>query len=193
VALGGQTLHWELDGAFTGEISGRMLVDAGCRYVICGHSERRQIFGENDQRVGRKVAAARRAGLVPLLCIGETERQRDDGATLAVVEDQLRHGLGEEGPDWTASQLVLAYEPVWAIGTGRTATPEQVAEVHRFLREALGALIGPDQAAGTRILYGGSVKPANAASLLGIDDVDGALIGGASLDPESFLAIASAA
>jgi triosephosphate isomerase len=193
VSLGGQNLHWEVDGAYTGEVSAHMLVDAGCRYVLCGHSERRQIFGESDQRVGRKAAAARAGGLLPVLCVGETERQRDEGATLTVVEDQLRHGLGAPGPDWTAAQLVLAYEPVWAIGTGRVATPEQVAEVHRSLREALAALVGQEEAGKTRILYGGSVKPSNAADLLGLEDVDGALIGGASLDATSFLGIARAA
>jgi triosephosphate isomerase len=193
VALGGQNLHFEMDGAFTGEVSARMLFDAGCRTALCGHSERRHVFGETDQRVGRKVAACRAAGLIPVLCVGETEDQRDRGATLCEVEAQVRHGLGEPGPPWQADQVILAYEPVWAIGTGRNATPEQAQEVHRFLREILSGMLGAGQGDRLRILYGGSVKPDNAASLLGQPDVDGALIGGASLDPETFLAIARAA
>ena len=192
VAIGGQNLHWEIDGAFTGEISGRMLHDAGCRYVLAGHSERRQVFGESDARVARKVDAARKAGLIPVLCVGETLEDRDREATLSVVEAQLRRGLGEPGPPWAAGDVVLAYEPVWAIGTGRVATPAQAQEVHHALRALLGDIL-QDGAGSTRILYGGSVKTSNAADLLGQPDVDGVLVGGASLDPGDFLAIAGAA
>jgi triosephosphate isomerase len=192
VDLGGQNLHQEVDGAFTGEVSGRMLADAGCRFALCGHSERRQVFGESDERIGQKTARARHAGLVPVLCVGETLEERDRDATLHVVETQLRRGLGEPGPRWRAGEVVLAYEPVWAIGTGRTATPAQAQEVHQALRGLLDQVL-EDGAADARILYGGSVKPDNAAEILAQPDVDGALVGGASLDAEAFLAIARAA
>jgi triosephosphate isomerase len=192
VAVGGQNLHWEVDGAFTGEVSGRMLHDAGCRYVLVGHSERRHVFGESDERIARKVAAAREAGLVPVLCVGETLEERDRDATLPVVEAQLRRGLGEPGPRWTSGEVLVAYEPVWAIGTGRTATTAQAQEVHHALRTLLDDIL-EDGAGAARVLYGGSVKPSNAADLMAQRDVDGALVGGASLEPRDFLAIARAA
>jgi len=192
IGLAAQNMHWEDDGAFTGEVSPRMLVDGGVGIVILGHSERRQLFGETDERVQRKVAAARRHGLVPIVCVGEQESQRDAGRTLQVVESQLRRALAELGPD-DAPGLVVAYEPVWAIGTGRTATAAQVDEVHRMIREQLAAMIGPAAAGRVRILYGGSVKPDNAAELMALGEVDGALVGGASLGAESFAAIVAAA
>jgi len=192
VILGAQTLHWEDKGAFTGEVSPRMLVELGVRLVIVGHSERRMHFGENDERVQRKAAAARRHGLVPILCVGEQEKERDDGRTLAVVERQLRLGLA--GLEVTSgSEIVVAYEPVWAIGTGRSATEEQVQEVHRMIREQLAAVFGPAPASRIRILYGGSVTAASAPGLMRLPEVDGALVGGASLDAVAFAAIVAAA
>jgi triosephosphate isomerase len=189
--LAAQNMHWEDDGAFTGEVSPRMLVDGGVDMVILGHSERRTLFEETDERVGLKVAAARRHELVPILCVGEREDERDSGQTLAVVERQLRLGLAEARAD-DCPRLVLAYEPVWAIGTGRSATAAQVDEVHRMIREQLGSLYGAAAAATVRILYGGSVNPDNAPELMGLDEVDGALVGGASLDADKFTAIVAA-
>ncbi len=192
VILGAQNLHWEDKGAFTGEVSPRMLVELGVRLVIVGHSERRMHFGENDERVHRKAAAARRHGLVPILCVGEQEKERDDGRTLAVVERQLRLGLS--GLDVTSgSEIVVAYEPVWAIGTGRSATEEQVQEVHRVIREQLAAVFAPAPASRIRILYGGSVTATSAPGLMRLPEVDGALVGGASLDAAAFAAIVAAA
>jgi triosephosphate isomerase len=189
VALAAQNCHWEDRGPYTGEVSARMLAELGVRYVIVGHSERRAHFFETDERVGRKVCAAARHGIVPILCVGEQERARDEGRTLAVVERQLRHGLG--GVDLRRGvEVAIAYEPVWAIGTGRHATAEQVDEVHRMIREELAAMFGAEAAARTRILYGGSVSPDNASELLGRPEVDGALVGGASLEAASFAAIA---
>lgn len=191
VALGAQNLHPEPKGAFTGEVSAGMLVHAGCRMVLVGHSERRQLFGESDPDVRKKLEAALAAGLVPVVCVGETESEREDGLTDAVLERQVVAALG--GLDPGGRTLAIAYEPVWAIGTGKTATPAMVAEAHAGIRRMAGATQGDAFADAVRILYGGSVKPDNAAELLGLADVDGALVGGASLDAGSFLAIAAAA
>jgi triosephosphate isomerase len=188
IGLAGQNMHAEAKGAFTGEISAAMLRDAGCGHVILGHSERRQLFGETDEGVGRKARAARDAGLVPILCVGETLEERDSSRTLEVVERQLERALQKLSPDETAASVV-AYEPVWAIGTGRTATPEQAQEVHAFARKRVALSHGEAVAAALRILYGGSVKPDNAASLLAMPDIDGALVGGACLEADSFLKI----
>ncbi len=192
IGVGGQNLYPEADGAFTGEINAAMLVDVGCRYVILGHSERRQLMGETDQDVASKCRAALDAGLTPIVCIGETLEQREAEMTNSVVDSQIRgslHGLSPED----AARIVLAYEPVWAIGTGRTATPEQAEAVHAFIRALLGELFGEAVANQIRIQYGGSVKPGNAAELLGQPNIDGALVGGASLKAEDFLGIIAAA
>jgi len=188
IALAAQNMHDEEEGAFTGEVSAVMVKAAGAGHVILGHSERRQIFGESDSFIARKVAAAIEHDLVPILCVGETHDQRQDDETVAVVTSQLggclAHVKGNELP-----QLVVAYEPIWAIGTGLTATPAEAQQVHAIIRDFLGDLLGPTSAAMIRIQYGGSVKPANAAELLAQPDIDGALVGGASLDPDSFAAI----
>ena len=188
LALGGQDCHQDASGAHTGDVSAAMLRDAGASYVILGHSERRADHGETDALVLAKAGAAGAAGLVPVICIGETEAQRDAGTTLAVIGGQLD---GSVPPTATAATLVLAYEPVWAIGTGRTPTIAQIAEVHGFLRDRLTAHIGAE-AAGVRILYGGSVKPSNAAEIFAVPHVDGALVGGASLKAADFGAIVAA-
>jgi len=191
VTLGAQDLHPADRGAHTGDVSGPQILDAGCRWVLCGHSERRRDHGESDELIARKVAAAGRHGLAPLLCVGETREQREAGETLAVLERQLRSGLSSLPPPSSAAGervgLVIAYEPVWAIGTGLTASPETAQEVHEFLRAAAAGLAGGDAA--VSLLYGGSVTPANAAGLIAQPDVDGFLVGGASLDPRQFLAI----
>jgi len=185
IALAAQNLHWETQGAFTGEISTEMLVDAGCSQVIIGHSERRQLFGETDETVNRKIHAAASAGLLPVFCIGETEAQREAGETFSVLDKQVRDGL--KGFVFNGStSLVVAYEPVWAIGTGKTATREQAQEAHAYIRSLLKTLFGETVAETVRILYGGSVKPDNVKALMAMPDVDGALVGGASLDPETF-------
>ena len=185
IALGGQDCHAEPNGAHTGDIAAPMLKDAGCTYVILGHSERRTNHGESDEQVHAKTAAARSAGLIPILCIGETLAERDAGQTLDVVDRQLAGSL----PDGLkAEQVVLAYEPVWAIGTGRTPTTEEVAAVHARIRKVLKERV--KGGAGTRILYGGSVKPPNARELLAVANVDGALVGGASLNAVDFWTIA---
>ncbi|HYC55276.1 MAG TPA: triose-phosphate isomerase [Candidatus Binatia bacterium] len=188
VSLGGQNLYWETAGAFTGEVSGPMLIDAGCRYVIIGHSERRQFFAETDYTVAKKVAAADACGLAPILCVGESLAQRDGGETTTLVEKQVRHGIVELPAEGLA-RLVIAYEPVWAIGTGRTATPEQAQEVHGHIRAILRDVAPADIADSVRILYGGSVKPGNVDELMACPDVDGALVGGASLTADDFLRI----
>ena len=191
VRLGAQNMHAEENGAFTGEISAPMLASVGCDYVILGHSERRQLFGETDEGVNRKVKAALRHGLVPILCVGETLEQREAGREEHVVGEQLRAALdGVQVAE--ASDVVVAYEPVWAIGTGRTASPEQAQAMHRFVRDRLVDALGETGRA-VEILYGGSVKPNNAAELFAQPDIDGGLIGGASLDAESFAAIIDAA
>jgi triosephosphate isomerase len=192
VGVWGQNVHDAAEGAFTGEISCRMLIDAGATGVLLGHSERRALFGETDEALARKLTAALAHGLEPVLCIGESEAERDGGQTETRLRTQLDGGL--EG--LTSSQVLqvtIAYEPVWAIGTGRSATPELAQETHAFIRSALSEAHGEECAAAIRILYGGSVKPDNAGSLLGQPDVDGALVGGASLDPQGFAAIARAA
>lgn len=189
IRLGVQNIHWEDKGAFTGEISASMARDAGATFTLVGHSERRHIFGEDDEAAGRKVRAAFRAGLHPMLCVGETLAQREAGETSAVVLRQLRMGLNEVDPQHAAS-LLVAYEPVWAIGTGRNATPEDAAAVQGELRRELGVLFGEHRAASVPILYGGSVNRGNAATLLAASDVDGLLVGGASLDAEGWATIA---
>ncbi|HEX2694179.1 MAG TPA: triose-phosphate isomerase [Acidobacteriota bacterium] len=192
VGLGGQNLHWEDQGAFTGEISGPMLKDAGCDFVVIGHSERRQFFGETDATVNKRVRAALRHGLTPILCVGESLEEREAGKTIDRIGDQLDEGLREVGLG-DAERIVFAYEPVWAIGTGRTATPAQAEEVHAFIRGRLEEKYGKSAAACAIILYGGSVKPANAYTLYLEKDIDGFLVGGASLEADSFIRIASEA
>jgi len=185
VALGAQNLFWESQGAFTGEISAAMLKSAGCSYVIIGHSERRQFFGETDGSVNKKLKAALSGGLIPVVCVGETEKEREADETLTVLDRQVSKGLdGFTSAD--LETLVLAYEPVWASGTGKTATSAQAQEVHQFLRTLLEKSLGNMLAKSTRILYGGSVKPENINELMAMPDVDGALVGGASLDAETF-------
>ena len=188
VLLAGQNLHWEDKGAFTGEVSGPMLKAAGCTHVIVGHSERRHLFGDTDEWVARRVVAALRNGLTAIVCVGETLPEREANQTWAVIERQTRAALA--GLDSTAiGRLVLAYEPVWAIGTGKVATPEQAQEVHASLRALLVELAGAAVAAAVRILYGGSVKPDNIDALMRQPDLDGALVGGASLDAADFTRI----
>jgi triosephosphate isomerase len=191
ISVSAQDLHWERDGAFTGEVSATMVSEAGAEYVILGHSERRTLFGETNLAVNKKIGAALAARLISIVCIGETLQQRDANQTLAVLDEQLREGLD----GFTAEQmgeLVLAYEPVWAIGTGRTATPEQAQEAHAHVRGRLRQWFGADVAEQCRILYGGSVNPANIRALIEQPDVDGALVGSASLDPKSFTEIVQA-
>jgi triosephosphate isomerase len=188
VTIAAQDLHWEPQGAFTGEISPGMLVEAGCHSVIIGHSERREHFGDTDEVVARKLRAALDAALRPIVCVGETLGEREGGRTEEILERQF-HGAFAALTARDFSPILLAYEPVWAIGTGRTATPELAAEAHGFLRSLVAARFGHDVAAATRILYGGSVKPANARGLMGQEQIDGALVGGASLDAASFAAI----
>ncbi|HIE32901.1 MAG TPA: triose-phosphate isomerase, partial [Thermodesulfobacteriaceae bacterium] len=188
IRLGAQNAHWAESGAFTGEISPAMLTECGVQYVILGHSERRHIFGETDKMIRRRLEGVLSAGLRPILCIGETLEEREAGKTFEVLERQVREALSGFSAD-DLKVLVIAYEPVWAIGTGKTATPEQAEEAHRYVRGLLGELFGKDFAEKTRILYGGSVKPENIAELMAQSDVDGALVGGASLDPETFARI----
>jgi len=188
IALGAQNLYWEAEGAFTGEISSGMLKAAGCTYALVGHSERRQYFGENDDGVNRKTHAALESAIIPVVCIGETESEREAGQTFSVLDKQIRLGL--EGVSLRGPRdLVVAYEPVWAIGTGKTATKDQAQEAHAFIRAQLAKAMGSDLAAGIRILYGGSVKPDNVKELMAMPDIDGALVGGASLKPEIFAEI----
>ena len=188
IAVAGQNCHWEEEGAFTGEVSPGMLVDAGCSHVIIGHSERRRYFGETDETVNRKVKAAVCAGLTAIVCIGETLAEREAEATLTVLERQVRIGLADV-PEVSTGKVIIAYEPVWAIGTGRTATDDQAQEVHAFVRDLLSGVHSPPAAQAVRIIYGGSVKPENIAGLMSRPDIDGALVGGASLEAESFAAI----
>jgi triosephosphate isomerase len=188
VLLAAQNLHWEDSGAFTGEVSGPMLTAVGCTHAIVGHSERRQLFGDTDEWVARKVGAALRAGLTPIVCVGETLAEREANETWAVIDRQVRAALF--GLDAGAiGRLVLAYEPVWAIGTGKVATPEQAQEVHGSIRALLGERAGAAVAAAVRILYGGSVKPDNIDALMHQPDLDGALVGGASLNAADFARI----
>ena len=192
IHVGAQNVFWEKEGAFTGEISPGMLVDAGCTYAIVGHSERRQFFGESDATVNKRLQAALQDNLKPILCVGETLAEREAGNTFSVIATQLEGGLqGLTAVD--LANMVLAYEPVWAIGTGRNATPEQAEEVHKFIRQKIGDKFGEATAAAIRIQYGGSVKAANAEVLLSQANVDGALVGGASLDADSFIEIIKSA
>ncbi|HAH06758.1 MAG TPA: triose-phosphate isomerase [Elusimicrobia bacterium] len=188
IQLGGQNLHWEEKGAFTGEISPEHLKDAGCTHVLIGHSERRQYFGETDATVNKRLKAALKAGLVPVVCIGETLAERESQKTYRVLETQTTGALqGLQAAD--LKTLVIAYEPVWAIGTGKNATPEQAQEVHLFIRKLLAHLSSETIAREVRIIYGGSVKPDNIELLAAQEDIDGALVGGASLSAESFIKI----
>ena len=188
IRLGAQNCHWEASGAHTGEIAPPMLAEIGCRYVLVGHSERRREMGETDQQISLKVQAALAHGLTPVLCVGETADERRQGLTFTTVEGQLRAGLAGIPPEGVAN-IVLAYEPVWAIGTGVNATPQQAGEVHGYLRGLLSELSSKDAAAATRILYGGSVKADNADALAAEAEIDGALVGGASLNAQGFIAI----
>jgi len=192
IELGAQNMHDQDNGAYTGEISGLMLLTAGCKWVILGHSERRQLFGETDGGVDKKLGKALALGLQPIVCVGETLSEREAGRTVAVVERQLQNGLsGVKSVD--IEKVTIAYEPVWAIGTGKVATVKQAGEVHAFIRSWLGENFGAEAAGMIRILYGGSVKPDNAAELLAHPDIDGALVGGASLQAEAFDGIIRAA
>ena len=185
IGLGAQNLHWERQGAFTGEVSAEMLVEVGCSHVIVGHSERRQLFGETDEQVARKARAALDLGLSPIVCVGETLAEREGDATEEVIARQLGAVLDRLDPAG-ARGVIVAYEPVWAIGTGRNATPEQAVLVHAQIRRQWGAKFGVGESETLRILYGGSVKPENGASLLGEEEIDGALVGGASLKSADF-------
>ena len=188
IAVGAQNMYWEKEGAFTGEISTGMLLAVGCTHVIIGHSERRQYFGETDDTVNLKLKAALEAGLVPIVCVGEVLEEREAGLTEDVLRRQcLRAFHAISGKK--AAKLVIAYEPVWAIGTGRTATPPLASEAHQVIRSEAGKALGEELAENLRILYGGSVKPENAKALMSEAEIDGALVGGASLDPKSFAAI----
>jgi len=191
IGLGAQNMHHEKEGAFTGEVSAAMLRSLDVAYVILGHSERREIFKEADADINLKVKAAFAAGLLPIVCCGETESERDAGATESKVETQMRAAFDGVKPE-TAAKAVVAYEPIWAIGTGKTATPEDAQATIAFIRKVLGSTLGDDVAASMRILYGGSVKSGNAAALMGQADIDGALVGGASLEAQEFAAIVKA-
>jgi triosephosphate isomerase len=185
IAIAGQNVSWSKEGAFTGEISARMLVEAGCRYVIVGHSERRQIFRETDDNVAKKTLVALESGLTPIVCLGETEEERESGLAEEVLKRQFNGGPGALTAE-EFSRILLAYEPVWAIGTGKTATPEIAATAHRFLRQCAAERFSASHASALRILYGGSVKPDNIRGLMAQEELDGALVGGASLDARSF-------
>jgi triosephosphate isomerase len=188
ILIAAQNVHWDNQGAYTGEVSAIQVKDAGCRFVLIGHSERRMLFGETDETVSRKVIAALRQGLSIVLCVGETLEQRRMGQTVAVVMAQLEKGLADatQGP---FDRLAIAYEPIWAIGTGQVATTVQVSEVHALIRQHLAKISGPDSAEAIRVLYGGSVTPQNIGDLAGIKDLDGVLVGGASLKADGFAAI----
>jgi triosephosphate isomerase len=186
VAIGAQDCYWEKEGAFTGQVAVPMIADLGCSHCIVGHSERRQFFGETDATVDKKIEAVLANGLNCIACVGETLAEREAGQTLAVLERQVRNGLSRH---LTSARLVIAYEPVWAIGTGKTATPVQAQEAHAFIRQVVAEAASPAAAQAVRILYGGSVKPDNIATLMAQPDVDGGLVGGASLDAVSFAKI----
>ncbi len=188
IAVAAQNVHWDKEGAHTGDIAPGMLVEAGCSHVIIGHSERRQDCGETDEQVNRKVKAALAAGLIPIVCVGETLAEREAGKTQEVLERQLRGGFAGLTPQ-DFSRIIVAYEPVWAIGTGRTATPGMAAESHRFIRGLVRQQFGEGVASALRILYGGSVKPDNVGGLMAQEEIDGALVGGASLKADSFVAL----
>ena len=188
IVLSSQNLFWEDKGAFTGEISADMLLDLGCKYVIIGHSERRQFFGETDETVNKRLNQALKKGLLPIVCVGETLRERESNKTNDIVGRQINGAFRDISTE-DMKKVVIAYEPVWAIGTGKTATPEQAEEVHQFIRNKIAAAYGDPVAGGLRIQYGGSVTPDNASTLMAMPDIDGALVGGASLKPDSFAAI----
>jgi triosephosphate isomerase (TIM) len=188
IGVAAQDLYWEREGAFTGEVSGPMIKEAGAEYVIIGHSERRQFFGETDAWVNRKVKSAFASGLTPIVCVGETLEQRDRNETLAILDRQIKEGLLDIAPA-QVGQLAVAYEPIWAIGTGRTATPAQAAEAHAHIRSRLNEWFGAEAAEACRIVYGGSVKPGNIKELRAQPNVDGGLVGGASLDVKGFAEI----
>jgi triosephosphate isomerase len=185
IRLAAQNLYWEEKGAFTGEVSASMIREVGCEFVIIGHSERRQLFGETDETVNRRIKAALGQGLKPIFCIGETLKERENEKTFSVIETQVKGGLKDLGEKEVLT-ITIAYEPVWAIGTGKTATPLQAQEVHRFIRETLGKRYSKDMAEKIRIQYGGSVTPENIKGLMDQQDIDGALVGGASLKADSF-------
>jgi triosephosphate isomerase len=185
ILLGAQNMHWEKEGAYTGEISPKMLLTIGCKYVIIGHSERRGYFFETNQTVNLKVKSALESGLIPIICVGEKLEEREANKTEQVVEDHVKGAFKDLTAD-QAEKTVIAYEPVWAIGTGKTATPDQANEVHLFIRKLLSSMFGRECADKINILYGGSVKPENSKQLLAMPDIDGALVGGASLDADSF-------
>ncbi|MBZ5535562.1 MAG: triose-phosphate isomerase [Acidobacteriia bacterium] len=188
IGVSAQDCHWEKEGAFTGEVSCEMIKEAGASHVIIGHSERRQFFGETNETVNKKIFAALRAFLVPIVCVGESLAEREKNETERVVGEQMTKGL-DSLTELQLSHIIVAYEPVWAIGTGRTATPELAAETHRFIRDTVAKLFSRSSSAAIRILYGGSVKPDNIKGLMAQPDIDGALVGGASLKPDSFAAI----
>ena len=192
IALGAQDIYWQEEGAFTGEVSGLMLKDTGCRYVIIGHSERRQFFGETNETVNKKIRASLKYGLTPIICVGENLEERESNNTFKVIKDHIEGGLADISAEDTL-KTVIAYEPVWAIGTGKTATSEQAQEAHKFIRDLLRKMYGEEVASQVRIQYGGSVKPENIAELMGKPDVDGALVGGASLKADSFSSIVTKA
>lgn len=192
IGVGAQNMHWEEKGAFTGEVSADMLVEAGCRYVILGHSERRQLFGEKNAFVLKKASVAIQKGLTPIVCVGETLEEREAGKMEDVIAEQVEGSVGNL-PREHMAKTIIAYEPVWAIGTGKTATPDQANSAHMFIRDKLTSIFDGDLARSIRIQYGGSVKPDNASELLGQSDIDGALVGGASLKADDFSAIVKAA
>lgn len=188
IGIGAQNLFYADEGAYTGEVSAKMLKDAGANYVIIGHSERRQYFGETNENICRKIRAAIEYGLIPILCIGETESEKKEEKTFYVLDKQIQNGLQGFRSNELLT-LVIAYEPVWAIGTGNTATPEQANDVHRYIRSEIERIFNGELAESVRILYGGSVKPNNISELMSHENIDGALVGGASLDPDSFIKI----
>jgi triosephosphate isomerase len=192
IAIGAQDLYFEQQGAFTGEISSEMLKDVGCNFVLCGHSERRHVIGETDELINKKLTAAINGGLLPILCVGEKIEQRENNETEKVVTEQIKKGLQGLSEE-KAQAVTIAYEPVWAIGTGRNATPDQAQEVHALIRQLVSKIYSVDTAEQMRIQYGGSVKPSNAAELMSQPDIDGALVGGASLKVDDFLEIIKAA
>ncbi|MDD5431995.1 MAG: triose-phosphate isomerase [Candidatus Omnitrophica bacterium] len=188
IALGAQDAYWQDEGAFTGEVSCKMLKDAGCKYIIIGHSERRQFFGETNETVNKRLKAILQHGLTPIMCVGETLAEREKNLTFKVLEDHVKGGLKDVSAT-DALKVVIAYEPVWAIGTGKTATPQQAQEAHKYIRDLLKKMYNENTANEIRIQYGGSVKPENTTELMSQPDVDGALVGGASLKVESFTEI----
>jgi triosephosphate isomerase len=191
VNLGAQNMHWEKEGAYTGEISILMLKEIGCRYVIIGHSERRQYFGETDEFINKKIKAACRYNIIPIVCVGEKLEERENNQAERVIKRQVRQAFSEVTEE-DMKRMVIAYEPVWAIGTGKTATPKQAEEIHKYIRDLIDELYGGKVSASLRILYGGSVKSSNAKSLLRGENIDGALVGGASLDADDFSDIVKA-